>query len=102
MDDKKSFESARAESIAANRDFIRGNPEPLKRLYSHGDDITIFGGLARGWAETAPRLDWAAAQFASGSVEEKDLSVIVGADLACTVTIERYDARLGTARATIN
>ena len=51
---------------------------------------------------TAPRLDWAAAQFAGGSVEEKDLSVIVGADLACTVTIERYDARLRTARATIN
>jgi len=61
-----------------------------------------FGGLERGWAETALRLDWAAAQFAGGSVEEKDLSVIVGADLACTVTIERYDARLRTARATIN
>jgi hypothetical protein len=77
----------------------------LKRLYFHADDITIFGGfggLERGWAETAPRLDWAAAQFAGGSVEEKDLSVIVGADLACTVTIERYDARLRMARATIN
>jgi hypothetical protein len=38
VDDKKSFETARAESIAANREFIRGNPEPLKRLYSHGDE----------------------------------------------------------------
>jgi hypothetical protein len=45
MDDKKSFEAARAESIAANREFIQGNPEPLKRLYSHADDITIFGGF---------------------------------------------------------
>ena len=43
---------------------------------------------------TEPRLDWAASQFAGGSVEEKDISVIVGADLACTVTIERYDAQL--------
>jgi ketosteroid isomerase-like protein len=97
MDDKKSFEAARAESIAANREFIQGNPEPLKRLYSHADDITIFGGfggLERGWTETEPRLDWASAQFAGGSVEEKDLSVMVGADLACTATIERYDARL--------
>jgi ketosteroid isomerase-like protein len=97
VDDKKSFEAARAESIAANRDFIQGNPEPLKRLYSHGDDITIFGGfggLERGWAETESRLDWASSQFAGGTVEEKELSVMVGADLACTVTIERYDARL--------
>jgi ketosteroid isomerase-like protein len=45
-------------------------------------------------AEVEPRLDWATARFARGSVEEKDLSVIVGADLACTVTIERYDTRL--------
>ena len=97
MGDTKSFEAARAESIAANREFIQGNPEPLKRLYSHGDDITIFGGfggLERGWAEVELRLDWAASQFAGGSVEEEALSVIVGADLACTVTIERYDARL--------
>jgi ketosteroid isomerase-like protein len=97
MDDRKSFDAARAESVAANRDFIQGDPEPLKRLYSHTDDITIFGGfggLERGWAETEPRLDWAASQFAGGSVEKKDLSVIVGADLACTVTIERYDAQL--------
>jgi ketosteroid isomerase-like protein len=97
MDGQKSFEAVRAESIAANRDFIQGNPEPLKRLYSHSDDITIlggFGGLERGWAETEPRLDWAASQFAGGSVEEKDISVIVGADLACTVAIERYDAQL--------
>jgi ketosteroid isomerase-like protein len=97
VDDKKSFGAARAESIAANREFIQGNSEPLKRLYSHGDHITVFGGfggLERGWAETESRLDWASSQFAGGAVEERDLSVIVGADLACTVTIERYDARL--------
>jgi hypothetical protein len=61
MGNEKSFEAARAESIAANRDFIQANPEPLKRLYSHADDITIFGdfgGLERGWAETEPRLNW--------------------------------------------
>ena len=45
-------------------------------------------------AEVKPRLDWAAAQFADGTVEENDLSITVGDDLACTVTIERYDARL--------
>ncbi len=97
MDHRKSFAAARAESIAANRDFIQGNPESLKRLYSHADDITIFGGfggLERGWAEVEPRLDWAASQFAGGSVNEEDISVTVGPDLACIVTIERYDARL--------
>ncbi len=97
MDDKKSFAATRTKSITAIREFIQGDPEPLKRLYSHGDDITIFGGfggLARGWAEVKPRLDWAAAQFADGTVEANDLSITVGDDLACTVTIERYDARL--------
>jgi len=98
MDDRESFQAAvRTESIAANREFIQGNPEPLKRLYSHADDITIFGGfggLERGWLQVEPRLDWAASQFAGGSVEEKDVSITVGDDLACTVAIERYDARL--------
>jgi len=85
MDYKNFFQAARAESNAANRDFIQGNAEPLNRVYSHDDDITIlggFGGLERGWGETEPPLNWAAVQFAGGSVEEQDLSVIVGADLA--------------------
>ena len=56
MDDKKSFEAARAESIAANREFIQGNPEPLKRLYSDADDI-IFRRIRRprAWMSWRPR-----------------------------------------------
>src|ERR1700678_2213351 len=39
MDDRESFQAAvPAESIAADREFIQGNPEPLNRLYSHADD----------------------------------------------------------------
>jgi len=56
MDDKKSFAAKRTKSITAIREFIQGDPEPLKRLYSHGDDITIFGGfggLARGWPRSS-------------------------------------------------
>ncbi len=29
----------------AMRQFITGNPAPLKALYSHADDVTVFGGF---------------------------------------------------------
>jgi hypothetical protein len=35
------------------REFLRGNPEPVKNLFSHRDDVTLanpYGPPVRGWA----------------------------------------------------
>ena len=41
-------------------DFMRGNPEPKKRIYSRVDDATLanpLGPPARGWAAVSRRLN---------------------------------------------
>src|ERR687884_419824 len=46
-----------------------GDPEPMKALCSHSDNISqcgFWGGVERGWAEVSERWDWVAAQFVPG------------------------------------
>ena len=97
----KAWDEAMTLAKLANLEVLRGNPEPIKRLYSHREDVTVlggFGGFERGWDEVGPRLDWAASQFSDGRYEQEDVSTIVGSDLAMTVTIERYSVRIGGAK----
>jgi ketosteroid isomerase-like protein len=92
----RRFSDAVAESDRANLELLKGNPQPIKQLYGHGDEITVlggFGGFERGWAEVGPRLEWAASQFAGGSYERQTVSMVEGADLAYTVSIERNRVR---------
>ena len=96
----KSWDEATTLAKEANLQMLRGNDEPLKRLYSHLDDVTVlggFGGFERGWKEVGPRLDWAASHFSNGRFQQEEVSTIVGSDLAMTVTIERYTVRIGGA-----
>jgi len=49
-----------AQLLAAQRAFAGGDAEGVKLLYSHQDDVTVFGGFGRferGWAEVGPRLE---------------------------------------------
>jgi len=85
----KSWDEATTLAKEANLQMLRGNAEPLKRLYSHLDDVTVlggFGGFERGWKEVGPRLDWAASHFSDGRFQQEEVSTIVGSDLAMTVT----------------
>jgi ketosteroid isomerase-like protein len=96
----ESWERAMALAKEANLEMLRGNPQPLKLLYSHRDDVTVlggFGGFERGWSEVGPRLEWAASHFSDGTYRQEDVSAIVGSDLALTVTIERYTVRIDRA-----
>ena len=65
------------EVAAASSTFLTGDPEPFKALWSHADDVTIFGGYGRsrrGWAEVARRLEWASARFRAGSATYESLA----------------------------
>jgi ketosteroid isomerase-like protein len=78
-----------------------GDPEAYKRLYSRRDDVTLanpFGPPARGWDHVSATLDRAAANYRDGqAVGFESISAVVTPDLAYTVEIESYRARVGGA-----
>ena|SRR5215208_981879 len=47
-------------------EFYKGNPEPVQKLYSHRDEVTLappFGPPTHGWDEVAASMERGAAQF---------------------------------------
>ncbi len=85
----------------AGREITNGNPEAYKRLYSRRDDVTLanpFGPPVRGWSEVSATLDRAAANYRDGEVVGfENVSTGIGSDLAYTVEVESYRARVGGA-----
>ncbi len=81
--------------------FVKGDPEPLKELYSKRDDVTIanpFGPPSRGWANAAETMDRAATNFREGeAIGFERISDYATADLAYTVEIEQFRSKLGGA-----
>ena len=50
-------------------DFMKGNPEPVKELFSHREDVTLanpLGPPAHGWDEVGATIEHAASQFRDG------------------------------------
>jgi hypothetical protein len=88
-EDWRRFEQQYARAQDA---FQRGDAEPIKALWSHADDVTLFGALGgheRGWAATGSRLSQVARMNTKGAHEDDDvLTTIVGVDLALMVRIE--------------
>lgn len=85
----------------AGLEITNGNPEVYKSLYSRRDDVTLanpFGPPVRGWSNVSATLDRAAANYRDGEVVGfENVSSIVADDLAYTVEIESYRARVGGA-----
>ena len=86
----------------AGLEITNGNPEVYKALYSRRDDVTLanpFGPPARGWSEVSATLDRAAGNYRDGEVVGfESLSAVITPDLAYTVEIESYRARVGGAK----
>ena len=93
------LEQAIEQYHAAAEALARGNPDPVKALFSHRDDVTLanpFGPAARGWNRVSEALDFAAWRFGEGDVAGfESLARYVGADLATLLEIERWRARVG-------
>jgi ketosteroid isomerase-like protein len=85
----------------AGREMTNGNPEVYKALYSRRDDVTLanpFGPPVRGWREVSATLDRAAENFRDGEVVGfENVSTVITPDLAYTVEVESYRARVGGA-----
>jgi ketosteroid isomerase-like protein len=49
--------------------FMKGNPEPVKELFSHREDVTLanpLGPPAHGWEQVGATIEHAASQFRDG------------------------------------
>ena len=74
--------------------FYNGQPDAVKELWSHAEDVTLSGAAggptARGWKEVSARLEWASAQFRNtkGSKQVEQLQTTVRGDLAYIVQYE--------------
>lgn len=83
----------------AGLEMTNANPEVYKDLYSRGDDVTLanpFGPPARGWSEVSATLDRAAKNYRDGEVVGfENVSTVITSDLAYTLEVESYRARVG-------
>ena len=83
----------------AQGEFLRGNPEPVKALFSHREDVTLanpLGPPARGWEQVRATMERAASNLRDG--ENVGIQIIeryVTAELAYVVEIERVKAKIG-------
>ncbi len=76
--------------------FLKGNPEPLKLLWSHEEDISLlnpFGTLDRGWKQVTKTLDHVSSQVRDGEIGFEILVRYETPDLAFIVEVERSRAR---------
>ena len=79
-------------------EFMKGNPEPASKMWSHREDVTLanpFGPPARGWDEVAPTLERAASHYRDGEATGfENIAKYITPELAYTVEMERCQAKV--------
>jgi ketosteroid isomerase-like protein len=95
------FEALTTQARAALDAIAKGVATGYKALYSRQEDITLgnpFGGFAHGWGEVVEQLERAASHYRDGgTIGFETVSQLVLPELAYTVEIERFNAKVGGA-----
>jgi ketosteroid isomerase-like protein len=102
MDDRptgQAFEQACERLNDANTRMLDGDWSVWKELLTARDDVTLlgaYGAYVTGWADVAARFERTAGGYVGGGGQSTSDNIArwVGADLACTVDLERHRARL--------
>ena len=83
----------------AGNEFLKGNPEPQRMIFSHREDATLlnpFGSLDHGFEQVAETIERFASQLSDGEITSFDvLEKYVTPELACVVWVERSKAKAG-------
>jgi len=99
MNDQDRPQAMMERSHLAWDDFVKGNSEAAKALFSRQADVSLgnpFGPFVRGWEEAAKTMERAASLYREGEVESFEaIASYVTSDLACFVEVERYRAKVG-------
>jgi ketosteroid isomerase-like protein len=80
-------------------EFMKGNPEPAKKLWSHREDVTLanpLGPAVRGWEQVAQTMERAASNLRDGEITGfETVEKYVTPDLAYIVWVERQKGKIG-------
>jgi ketosteroid isomerase-like protein len=80
-------------------EFVKGDPEPVKELFSRKDDVTLanpLGPPAIGGDEVAKTIEQAASTIRDGEIIGFEIvSKLVTPELAYILEIERQEAKIG-------
>ncbi len=83
----------------ASNEFLKGNPEPVKKLWSRREDVSLanpYGPPAHGWEQVAEVMEHAASISRDGEfVGFEIVAKHVTPELAYVVELERAQAKLG-------
>ena len=83
----------------ASGEFLKGNPEPVKKLWSHREDVSLanpYGPPVRGWEQVAKTVEHASSLRSDGEfVGSEIVAKYATPELAYIVQIERAKAKVG-------
>jgi ketosteroid isomerase-like protein len=83
----------------ARAEIVKGNPEPMKKLWSRWDHVTLanpYSPPARGWEQVAEVMEHGVSQYRDGYATGVEIvSKHVTPELAYVVEIERFEAKVG-------
>ncbi len=83
----------------ATTEFLKGNAEPYKMMFSHREDVTLANPLfptVRGWEKVSGTLEQTAARLRDGElINSTTVSKYVTPELAYVVSIVQEKAKLG-------
>jgi ketosteroid isomerase-like protein len=92
-----AFADVLSQERSAEAAIYRGDPEPFKAVWSHRNDVSLFGAFGpckKGWHQVGKTTDWVASRYREGTVTAEYEVVHEGADLAYTVGYEIGDVVL--------
>jgi ketosteroid isomerase-like protein len=79
-------------------EFVRGNPEPYKLLFSDREDVSLgnpFGPFTHGWKEVVATMDHAATLYRDGEIIGfENVTTYVTPGLGYMVEVERLTAKM--------
>jgi ketosteroid isomerase-like protein len=79
--------------------FANESPAEFKKLWSHSDDVTLFGGhggkVERGWENVAARLDWSSSTYREAKRKSEFIAGCVSGNVAYIVRREFIEACIG-------
>ena len=84
-DDNDAVRAAAQEFYSALNSMFAGQLEPMKKVWSHKEDVTFMGprgGIRIGWKQVLAHWEQQATLKLGGKVQPKDMRITVGRDLA--------------------
>lgn len=80
-------------------EFMKGDPEPATKVWSHREDVTLanplVGSPARGWGQVSETMEHAASQVRDGEITGfETVAKYVTPELAYVVWVERARAKV--------